>query len=221
MKKTLILIHFICLLPFFATADIPLFDVVKVQIDDSIVFIKFESRGYLKNGDFCYYNYKNEYIGEVKEVVYRILKNPSNYYFYKELHRINVKNLSDGLDYAGSILYLFKAQIIIDPVVNFDKVKILSAENGNIYGHTSSEDLCESDNEWLTRYKFVNLFDFEIDNGFCNMSLYAIEGAVSLQRKNALKELMEKLSKGNSGKLQDELHKLYKQKIIMLGFCSC
>ena len=59
-----------------ATADIPVFDVVKLKMDNEIVYLRFESMGVLRNGDFCYYDYQGEYIGEVKDVVHRIFKNP-------------------------------------------------------------------------------------------------------------------------------------------------
>ena len=53
------------------------------------------------------------------------------------------------------------------------------------------------------------------------MNLYAIDGAVNEQRKRVLKDILDQAAKENSNRLQDELHKLYKQKIIMIGFCSC
>jgi hypothetical protein len=105
-------------------------------------------------------------------------------------------------------------------VVNPDSVEIISVENGNVYGYTYSEDLKEEDNTWLTKYKIEKLFEF-VDEGICHMNLYTIDGAVYEQRKRVLKDILDQAAKENSNRLQEELHKLYKQKIIMMGFCSC
>ncbi len=209
-----------CLLPMLATADIPVFDVVKLKMDNEIVYLRFESMGVLRNGDFCYYDYQGDYIREVKEVVYRILANPGVYTYYKELHKINVNNVPDMLDSPKESLFVLKSEFHINRVVHPDSVEIISIENGNVYGYTYSDDLKENDNTWLTKYKIEKLFEF-VDEGICHMNLYAIDGAVNEQRKRMLKDILEQAAKENSNRLQEELHKLYKQKIIMIGFCSC
>ncbi len=221
MNRILIFISVFCSSPFFSEADIPHFDVAKVKIENSIVYIKFESHGYLRNGDFCYYNYKNEYIGEVKDKVYNTLRNPRNYSFFKELHRINIKNLHYRLDNNLPTLYVFKHEIEIDPVANFNSVEIISVERGNMYGYVYSDDLCESDNEWLSKYKFQSLGRIELDNGFCDMTIYAIEGSTSPKKTNSILQKLQKAANENMETLKSELHALYKQRIIMLGFCSC
>lgn len=220
MKKILLVIQFFCLFPMLATADIPRFDVVKLRMDNAIVYLKFESMGVLKHGDFCYYDYQGEYVGEVKDVVYRILRNPGVYTYYKELHKLNVSNVPEILDSPKESLFILKAEFKINSVVNPDSVEIISAENGNIYGYTYSDDLKEEDNAWLTKYKIEKLIEFD-DEGICHMYLYAIEGAVNRQRMDALKVRMENASKEGGNRIQEELQKLYKQKIIMIGFCSC
>ena len=209
-----------CLLPMLATADIPVFDVVKLKMDNEIVYLRFESMGVLRNGDFCYYDYQGEYIGEVKDVVHRIFKNSGVYTYYRELHKIDVRNVPDIMDSPREILFILKSEFNIDRVVNPDSVEIISIENGNVYGYTYSDDLKEEDNTWLTKYKIEKLFEF-VDEGICRMNLYAIDGAVNEQRKRVLKDILDQAAKENSNRLQEELHKLYKQKIIMIGFCSC
>ena len=220
MKKILILFKLFCLTPLLAIADIPVFDVVKLKMDNEIVYLRFESMGVLRNGDFCYYDYQGEYIGEVKDVVYRIFKNPGVYTYYRELHKIDVRNVPDIMDGPKDILFILKSEFNIDKVVNPDSVEIISVENGNVYGYTYSEDLKEEDNTWLTKYKIEKLFEF-VDEGICHMNLYAIDGTVNEQRKRVLKDILDQAAKENSNRLQEELHKLYKQKIIMMGFCSC
>jgi hypothetical protein len=220
MKRILVLVQLSCLFPMLALADVPLFDVVKLRIGQEIVYLKFESMGVVKNGDFCYYDYQGEYVGEVTDVVYRILKNPGTYPCFKELHKINVNNVPDMLDSPKETLFVLKSEFKIDSVVNPNSVEIISVENGNVYGYTYSDDLKEEDNLWLTKYKIEKLFEFD-DGGLCHMNLYAIDGAVNQQRKDALKVRMEKAAQEGSNRIQEELQKLYKQKIIMIGFCSC
>lgn len=220
MKNIIFIIQFISLLPTLAIADVPRFDVVKLRMDKTIVYLRFESRGLLKNGDFCYYDYQGEYLEEVKDVVNRIFKNPGVYTYYRELHKINVNNVPEIMDIPNENLFILKSEFKINNVVNPDSVEIISVENGNVYGYTYSDDLKEEDNTWLTKYKIEKLFEFD-DGGICHMNMYAIEGAVNKQRKDALKVRMEKASKEWDNRIQEELKKLYKQKIIMIGFCSC
>ena len=79
-----------------ATADIPVFDVVKLKMYNEIVYLRFESMGVLRNGDFCYYDYQGEYIGEVKDVVHRIFKNPGVYTYYRFSLFLNRNSISIG-----------------------------------------------------------------------------------------------------------------------------
>ncbi len=220
MKKIQFLIQLLSLAPMLAIADIPVFDVVKLKMDNEIVYLRYDSMGLLRNGDFCYYDYQDEYIGEVKDVVHRIFKNPGVYTYYRELHKIDVRNVPDIMDGPREILYILKSEFNIDKVVNPDSVEIISIENGNVYGYTYSDDLKEEDNTWLAKYKIEKLFEFK-DEGICQMYVYAIEGAVNEQRKRVLKVKLDQAAKENSNRLQEELHKLYNQKIIMIGFCSC
>ena len=220
MKKIQFLIQLLSLAPMLAIADIPLFDIVKLKMDNEIVYLRYESMGVLRKGDFCYYEYQGEYIGVVKDVVYRILKNPGVYSYYRELHKIDVRHVPDIMDGEKEILYILKSEFNINTVINPDSVEIISVENGNTYGYTYSNDLKEEDNTWLTKYKIEKLFEF-VDEGICHMNLYAIDGTVNEQRKRVLKDILDQAAKENSNRLQEELHKLYKQKIIMIGFCSC
>ena len=220
MKKILLGIQLACLFPMLAMADVPRFDVVKLRIEKEIVYIRFESMGVVKNGDFCYYDYQGEYVGEAKDIVYRFLKNPEGITYYKELHKVNVKNVPDIFEGQKESLYILKSENKFNDVVNLDSVEIISVENGNVYGYTYSDDLSERDNEWLTKYKIEKLFEFK-DEGICTMNIYAIDGAVNAQRKEALKARLGKASREGGNRIQEELQKLYKQKIIMIGFCSC
>lgn len=65
-----------------------MFDVVKLKIDESFLYMRIQSKGLLKNGDFCYYNHKGEYLQEATDVIYTALKKPYLYDFYKELHAV-------------------------------------------------------------------------------------------------------------------------------------
>jgi len=61
MKKIQFLIQLLSLAPMLAIADIPLFDIVKLKMDNEIVYLRYESMGVLRKGDFCYYEfYKNQ-----------------------------------------------------------------------------------------------------------------------------------------------------------------
>jgi hypothetical protein len=114
MKKIQFLIQLLSLAPMLAIADIPLFDIVKLKMDNEIVYLRFESMGVLRNGDFCYYDYQGEYIGEVKDVVHRIFKNPGVYSYYRELHKIDVRNVPDIMDSPREILFILKSEFNID-----------------------------------------------------------------------------------------------------------
>lgn len=220
MRKFLFLIQFFLLAPLMAIADVPVFDVVKLKMGNEIFYVKFESMGVLGNGDFCYYDYQGEYIREVKEVLYGVFNNPGVYPYYRELHKIDVRQVPGILDSPREFLFVLKSEFKIDRVIHPESVEIISVEHGNTYGYTYSDDLKEHDNAWLTKYRIEKLFEFD-DGGICHMNLYAIEGAVDEQRKRVLKAKMDQASKEGGDRIQEELKKLYKQKIVMMGFCSC
>ncbi len=116
---------------------------------------------------------------------------------------------------------MLKSRVEIEIISSIQDVEIISIENGNTYGYSYSEDLVENDNEWLVRNKFETIKEFQFSGDMCNMRLYAIEGQVGKSEIEEINKIIQEISEGDYEQLKTELHKLYKRKIIMLGFCSC
>lgn len=207
--------------PINGKSDVPILDIAKVEIDGSKYYMRYQSQGLLKEGDLNYYNYFGDHQPTVEEVVKRELSYTKTYSFYKELHRVIIKNVPGGLDDTDGILYILKGEIEMSVDSIIDSIKILSAENGNFAGFIYSEDLSEVDNQWLTSNPIEEIYTF---SGFviCNMSLYAIKGSVDeIMKREVIQKIDASIKQEERDLLEEELHKLYKRQVIMIGICSC
>ena len=203
-----------------AKCDVGKFDIIHLDISGKTYFMRLYSHGILKNGDLCYYNHDNTYQGEVKNLVYNLFSQRSTVRLYKEVHRMQVRNIPEFLEQGDTTLFILKGEFELDVDTLKTLPKIVFAENGNTYGYTYSHVLTDHDNNWIRQNKFEILFSFRYD--ICDMKLYAIKGIVSENEKSELKHFFENIPEGDGHKvIQEKLEELHRQRIMMFGFCSC
>lgn len=197
-------------------------DVISIKMSGHVYHFRIGSTGLLKNNDLCYYTYEGEYICEVKEVVkeylhdMRILRNGL---LYKQIDKINLTNIPIE-EKGNGILYIFKDPISLEPDSVLASLEIISAENEFKYINIYSPDLEEKDNLWLEANPLEILFQYSAEN--CGMGLYTIKGKLTKSETDNLRTKIEGLNRKKNWELYDEeLKKLYRRKIIMLGYCDC
>ncbi|MEP6793931.1 MAG: hypothetical protein ABJB16_06375 [Saprospiraceae bacterium] len=216
----LISFFFLNLIPQFALCDGGSSDIISIKKNGQIFHFRIYSRGLLKDNDLCYYTYEGEYICEVKDAVKESLMTVYHYSdFYKTLDRINLVNIP--IENKGNgIIYILKDTISFEPDSVLASLEVISAENEFKYINTYSPDLEEKDNLWLETNTFELLFSYTIP--ICDLSLYAIKGKLKISEKENLKMKIDNLvRKENWDLYNEELKKLHKRKIIMLGDCHC
>jgi hypothetical protein len=221
MKPLLIIFSFLFLISGILKADIPLFDVVTISVDDKVYYIQYETRGVLLEGKLEYYSYKGEFAGTVKEHVDNFLRFPETEVFLN-LDVINSEKFSDFTEPdSNKKLFFLKNSVVIPSKEILGNYKIISAVNGNTFGYICSQELNELDNYWIKDYPIKLLFTFS-DYEICDMALYGIEGNLNDKDVQIIKERIDKVLKLQNQEGFDKiLSELYKRNIIMIGFCSC
>jgi hypothetical protein len=221
MKPLLIVFSFLFLISGILKADIPIFDVVTISVDDKVYYIQYETRGLLKEGKLEYYSYKGEFLGTVAEHVDHFLRFPETELFLN-LDVINSEKFSDFTEPDSEKKLFFLKNIVVIPSKEIlGNYEIISAVNGNTFGYICSQDLNELDNYWIKDYPIKLLFTFS-DYEICDMALYGIEGNLSNKDVQIIKERIDKeLKSQNQEEFKKILSELYKRNIIMIGFCSC
>src|SRR5688500_10854905 len=106
MSKFIFVFILSSLLSLSAKSDVPKFDIIKLKISNQIYFMSYESKGVLKNGDFCYYDYSGEYLSEVNSVVMLTLEYKDHYELHRELHKISLNNIPEYTNGTEEILYV-------------------------------------------------------------------------------------------------------------------
>ena len=218
--KWLVSISIIFLIPRLGMCDGESFDVISIKKGSLVYHFRISSQGLLKNNDLCYYNYEGEYMGEVKDIVKSNLPDRNHYgYYYKNLERISLGNIPIENRFNRSLCIL-KDSVSFDPDSVLESLDIVSAENEFSYINIYSPDLDEKDNIWLNSNTFEILFDYLAEN--CDSRLYGIQGQLTRSETEYLKLKIEGLLRQENWDLYiQEIRKLYKRKIIMLGFCHC
>lgn len=203
------------------SADVPRFDVIEFSNGSESLYIRTWSSGTLKNHDLCYYKWNGEYIDEVEHAIEKLFQQDSIEVF-DELVKIDLYKFDKR--YGGcqdSVLYILNG-LQKRPVDNLkNSYSIVDAFNANTGGFCYTEELTNNDNIWLNDYPMEALFNLT-DYELCNMVLYAIKNNVSKERKNKLRIELDSFLKVHDRKsYQKRLSELYKENIIMVGFCSC
>jgi len=201
-------------------ADIPQYDIVKLKINNKILYLKCESIGKLQNNDLCYYKYTGEYICEVKQVVFETIRK-GGFIFYSQLHYIDL-HIFPHENLPLKALFILKGEIKLQVDLAKEKINLLEAFAGHGTGTVYTEDLNRLDNTWIKANKIVKLFDFT-NNDPCKMTLYTIQGTITNEESEKLKTNIRAMFKNERDGDQDLaklLKKLYKRNIIMIGECS-
>lgn len=222
---------FFLILPLLVFGDVPHYDIIEVEYNNDKYFVEgyFNEGGVLKNHDLCYYDYKGEYLGEVKDFVLRIGKYTDSLTLYSSKENINVTKLScyegnnltqpDNIDNILKILNNGMRISFKDFEENF---KLLDAYHGNTGGFTFTPELKESDNIWINDHPIENLFCLD-GQDICNYGFFTIKGTVNKKDKQKLEAEIKYLINRNEAdiKFWKRVSELYKRKIILIGFCSC
>jgi len=224
MKKASVIFILTLLTVATLKADIPKFDVITIEYQDSIYFLGFENKGQLLNNDLFYYNYKNEIKSdvatEVENYLSRLASRSRNIVLYRKCERINLRKFERHSN-GDSILYILKDEFKVKAEELTCKYEIRSAENGCTSGYAYTEELNSNDNFWIADYEIETLFNFS-DNELCDMTLYGIKGNIRREEAAELKAQIKELFKNfKRSEFKSLLSELYKRNIIMIGFCSC
>lgn len=219
MAKVIFIFLFAICYPFALIADVPKFDIIQFKIGTTIYYMRYFSEMKLHNNDLCYYNYKDDYVKEVRDFVDHILSNKDWYKIYKTLVIIEKKKLK-VYDGDENVLYVLKDEINLDPQYIKSNYLLLQAFVGNYGGTIFTEDLTNNDNIWIRNNSIEKLFTFN-DLEICTMALFAIKGSVSKEGIKQIKARIENALRNSKEAFQKELKLLYQQQIVMIGNCSC
>ena len=201
-------------------ADVGRFDIIEIRYSNQIYFTKIWSNGILKDNDLRYYSWDNIYINDVGYYFAEHLVETDTIDLYKSLVKFDLFKIEKQYE-LDSILYLFKdleRVSVSDLISDYD---IVNAYSGNTFGFTSTNNISNDDNLWISESNVEVLFDFE-DYELCSMKLYGIKDELSECRIEELRVEIDSLLKNFMYK---EFHKLLnevlKEKIVMIGTCSC
>lgn len=219
MKNRLIIV-----LLFFSTisyADFEVFDVAEIEINKHTYYLRYWSPGTLIEDCLCYRVYFEEGLVQGRDILAQYFRDGSNTTLHKEFHKINLDKIPELQWGTNDKLHILKKEISIDAIENIQDFQLKNITRGNAAGFTYSPDLNENDNTWLNDYSiemYFKLFDYEL----CEMGIYGIKDNLSPEFKQELHDKLDALLKEyKQEEFHLELKKLYKEGIIMIGFCSC
>lgn len=222
MKRTVVVTTIMLCIVAFGYCDVPKYDIAELDIGGQHYYIKFESRGILKNDNKSYYSYQNEYCCEAEDVIGEVLNDMYDFEFYKQLDKVEFKYFPGIAEHSDSILFILRDPIKLINETFRNKYLILSIQNGCHYGYAYTEELCNDDNTWLKANPLECIFELNDISGMCYIKIFAIKGDLNYDQIIRLKAKLEGfLSRGDLLPPRDELSKLYKKHIIMMGMCSC
>ncbi|WP_020538642.1 hypothetical protein [Lewinella cohaerens] len=214
--------------------DIGHFDIYKIIWQERVCFITLASPGLLKDNDLCYYDRSGNYRMEVNDYIDKQLKNNVKVFMYTDIEKILVDSLrrSDGtFAELASPIYVLKgwSPMVADSIRG--QYELISASKGHTFGTESSQTVTEEDNKWIHKRTMKNIFS--VGNGECTYNFYSSDiepgSRPAVNLKNELQGLMPKGDDGLDLELNTEREKqfrrrveeLVKEKIFMLGGCSC
>lgn len=217
MSKILFFFAAVMLFANVLKADIPKFDIIELEYKGELYYYQFPTRGFLKE-DFCYYDYTDNYIGEVNMVLEGYLSRNAEIGLYKSLNIIDFQNLPIYVEMDGHRLFVLNEHVILPSENVKGSYAIKTAHKGHTYGFQYNKELNESDNTWLVDYELEIYFSF--GDGLCDLNIIGIKNNLLATEISILKARIEQRLK-NKKPYQDILTELYRQNIIMLGMCSC
>ena len=211
-------------------ADIPRFDVFAIRIGLDTFYLTFESQGLLQNNDFCYYDYRGEYLMEVSSFVAQQIQiiGEKEIKAYKSLDVIDLTKVNEAspefkdiTPYDEDYLYILRDEIILSSKVIVNKYEILFAENGNTGGYIFTAELSEKDNKWISKNQIDLLWRVRGKNGMCTMYFFGKQGNVKEKDFEEYKKRIVEKEINYHTEIQDILSELFHKRVILIGFCSC
>lgn len=214
--------------------DIGHFDIYKIIWQQSEYFITLESPGLLKGDDLCYYDISGNYQMEVEGYIDGKLKNNVKVFMYTTLEEILIDSLKGADGNSAKLespVYVLKGCSTMTPDSIRGQYELISTRKGHTFGIESSKTVTEEDNKWINRSTMKSIFF--VGNGECMYNFYCSDiepgSKPAVNLKNELQGLMPKIE----GELDNELNmerekqfrwrveELVKEKILMVGGCSC
>jgi len=199
-------------------ADVGSFDIIEISNQNKSYYLVYDPEGLRLKDDLCYYDSNGVYQGEVQDYIGGRIEGAYEIEVYEELHVIELEKFAFYSEFEPQLFILKNKKTISNQESNYE---IVAARNGNTYGFVYTEELSESDNDWIKDYPIQHLLNVP-DEGFCEMALYGIQGNTTKEEIVTMKATFEKSFKKDRGSDFYKIFlKLYKINIIMIGFCSC
>lgn len=220
LKKIIITFSIILSSNLFLRADVGRFEIITIQYNSTLYYLKVDSRYDSISKDLNYFDDKGNFRQSINARVKNCFSGREKFNLYKSLEIIELKYFKD---YAGDKrLYILKNEVIHIPNGLLNKFKIIKAFQANEYGYTYSEDLKTEDNEWIKNQGITKLWTFKDKDGFCKMNLYGVKNGISKKQLQFYKNQIKKIRKSAfDSEFVKLLNGMYKEKVIMIGDCSC
>jgi hypothetical protein len=220
LKKIIITFSIILSSHLFLRADVGRFEIITIQYNITLYYLKVDSRYDSISKDLNYFDDKGNFRQSINDRVKNCFSGREKFNLFKSLEIIELKYFKD---YAGDKrLYILKSEVIHIPDELLNKFKIIKAFQANEYGYTYSEDLKTEDNEWIKNRGITKLWTFIDEDGFCKMNLYGVRYGISKKQLQFYKNQIKKIRKSTSdSEFVKMLNGMYKEKVIMIGDCSC
>lgn len=210
-------------------SDPPITDVIEILYKGNKYYVAecFVDYGILKNHDLCYYDLNGEYMAEVYDIVYNHKQSYDSITLYSSMEKINITKLkcfldNKSIDYFDNVLKIFRNKMTISFLEFQKNFKLVDAYHGNRGLYRYTQNLNESDNEWIDKNEIERLFCLK-GHEICHYGFFTIKNKLSKREKSnleiTLKELLESDDTGN--KFYEKIEKIYRDKIIMIGHCDC
>lgn len=220
LKKIIITFYIIVSCNLFLRADVGRFEIITIQYNSTLYYLTVDSRYDSISKDLNYFYDKGTFRQSINERVKNCFNGKEKFNLYKTLEIIELKYFKD---YAqGKRLYILKSEVLHLPNGLFDKFKIINAFIANDYGFTYSEDLKTEDNQWIKNQSITKLWTFKDEDSFCKMNLYGVKNGITKEQLQFYKNQIKKVRKSTfDSEFVKLLNGMYKEKVIMIGFCSC
>lgn len=193
-------------------------EIITVSFKKTKYYCLIYAKGDSVSKDLKYYNNSGEFIQNVSDRVKECFKKTNAIRIYKNIEIIDLSKFN-GYNEQEKKLYILNNQLIHLPIDFIDNIKVLNLMKGNSEHFIYSPDLKTEDNEWISRSRIKKYLDFD-DGEICNMSLFAIKDSISSEHVKFYKSKLIELRSPDNPEFIEFLKVLYRQKIIVIGFCD-
>jgi len=196
-------------------------EIITASFNKSLYYLVIYDRGDSVSKDLKYYSESGEFIQNVLDRVRNSFNEIEGIKIYKNLEIINLSKF-EGYSGAENELFILNNQLIHLPSGFIENIKVIDVIKSYNQNYTFSPDLKTEDNEWISKSRIKKYWDFDDGEVYCQMSLFGIEDSISTEQLNIYKSKLNEMWRSPYNPVFIEFLKvLYRQKIIVIGICTC